>query len=124
MPKVKYMRVTADWFVELCKGGETRRARPIAHSLPSDARFVDAKITETGSLILIVESQSYPDLEVGGTITEQPATEFEVVRGKFDQAAALLAVQAIRLAVQDAEMAYGRITDPDEWDELEGLLKS
>lgn len=122
MPRVKYMRVTADWFVELCKGGETRRARPIAHVLPSDARFVDAKITETGTLILVIESQSYPELMPGSTMIEQPATEFEVVRRSGDPAV-LVAVERIKGMVDRAATDYREIVPGEEWAALMELLK-
>lgn len=118
VPKVKYMRVAADWFVDLCKGSETRRARPIAHALPSDARFVDAKITEGGSLILVIESASYPELEPGAMMSEHPATEFQVERSpgssEVSEAISSIAAMAVR---------YSSIGQPELATELHQLAQ-
>lgn len=84
MPRVKYMKVAAGWFVELCKGGETRKCRPVAHALPDDAQVVDAKITESGMLVLILMSDSYPELAPGEQMPEQPPTTFEVIHDRTD----------------------------------------
>jgi hypothetical protein len=82
MPRVKAMLVSADWWIEACKGQEGRRIRILAHPLPDDAKFVDAKITENGQLFLIVESKSYPELAPGTFMERQPAPTFEVVRDR------------------------------------------
>lgn len=84
LPRVKFMRLHPSWYVEMCKGTETRKSRPIAHALPDDAELVDAKVTAMGEVLLVIQSASYPEQNRDERMTEQAPTVFEVVTNRDD----------------------------------------
>ena len=46
---------------------------------PSDAMFVRAGHDVTGTLMIVVKSESFPEVAPGGIIAELPPPTFEVV---------------------------------------------
>ena len=77
--RLAILRVTAEVFVDFCKGGEDRFVRVVKDALPSDAMFVRAGHDVTGTLMIVVKSESFPEVAPGGIIAELPPPTFEVV---------------------------------------------
>ena len=82
--RIRFMRITGQWLVDLCKGQETRRCKPVAHVLPSDAIFLDAKVSENGHPFLVIESRSFKIVAPNEMIPEHPPVEFQIVTYAHD----------------------------------------
>ena len=72
--RLRYLPVTADFFIDLCKGGEFHVA--CQNPLPQDARIIRMGHDMFGQLELVIESQEFGDVEEGDEIPRQPKPLF------------------------------------------------
>lgn len=82
MARVRFMRVTAQWYLEMCKGGTnvSQRSRIVAHALPADTKLIAIAPNNQGQCVLFIESASFEDLPDDAPMPEQPTTQFELLR--------------------------------------------
>ena len=81
------VRVTAQLFIDFCKGGPARRVRVVEHALPADATFVRAGHTPDGELCLVVHSDTFAETPEGQPLPTLRPTVFRVSRPRVAAAA-------------------------------------
>lgn len=78
--KLRRLRVDVNFLISCCQatGLLSRRFRVVENEIPADARVIRVGYDDGGWLNLIIESESFDDVE-DGPIPEHPATRFETV---------------------------------------------
>ena len=70
------IQVSPELLVQIMKDG-TGMVEVVANPLPADARIVDARLSFGGvTLELVVESETYPEVQRGSHLTPLPAPTF------------------------------------------------
>jgi len=77
--RLRFLRVRAGWYADMCKGRMPQRIRVVDNHLPADCRVLDHKITEQGAIVLLLASDSFSELKEAEDIPEQPSPVFAVI---------------------------------------------
>lgn len=71
--------MSVEFLVDLCKPGPARFARIVANPLPADATCLRVGYDSDGTLMIVLRSASFAEVEHGGVIPTRPAPTFEIV---------------------------------------------
>lgn len=80
MARLAVVLASVEFFIDMCKRGE-RRVRVVRNAIPDDATFVRAGYDETGMIRIVVQSESFPDVQQGAVLTVLAPPVFEEIDG-------------------------------------------
>ena len=74
--RIRYIPVTVDWFLEMCKG-ETLHGIQVMNPLPPDTRVQRTGHDCFGMLNIVIESETFENVEEGAEIPMHPRIMFQ-----------------------------------------------